>query len=56
MDTISLVIASALIFIPIFISYQEHLGLEKEIIISILRAIIQLIIVGYILDVIFGLE
>lgn len=56
MDTISLVIASVLILIPIFISYKEHLGLEKEIIISMLRAIIQLIIVGYVLDVIFGLE
>lgn len=56
MDTISLVIASVLILIPIFISYKEHLGLEKEIIVSILRAIIQLILVGYILDVIFGLE
>lgn len=56
MDTISLIIASVLILIPVFISYKEHLGLEKEIIVSILRAIIQLIIVGYILDVIFGLE
>lgn len=56
MSTISLVIASILIFIPIFISYKEDLGLEKEIIVSILRAIIQLIIVGYILDIIFGLE
>lgn len=56
MDTISLIISSLLILIPIFISYKEHLGLEKEIIISILRAIIQLIIVGYILDLIFGLE
>lgn len=56
MDTISLIIASALILIPIGISYKEHLGLEKEIIVSILRAIVQLIIVGYILDVIFGLE
>lgn len=56
MDTMSLVIASILIVIPIFISYKEHLGLEKEIIISILRAIIQLIIVGYVLDLIFGLE
>lgn len=56
MDTISLIIASGLILIPIFISYKEHLGLEKEIVISMLRAIIQLIVVGYILDVIFGLE
>lgn len=56
MDTISLIIASVLLVIPIFISYKEHLKLEKEIIVSILRAIIQLIIVGYILDIIFGLE
>lgn len=56
MDTMSLFIASALILIPIFISYKEHLGLEKEIIISILRAIIQLIIVGYVLEIIFGME
>ncbi len=40
MNTISLIIASALILIPIFISYKEDLGLEKEIIVSILRAII----------------
>lgn len=56
MATISLVIASVLILIPIFISYKEHLGLEKEIIISIIRAIVQLVIVGYILDAIFGLQ
>jgi len=56
MDTTSLVIASTLIIIPIFISYKEHLALEKEIIISVLRAVIQLILVGYVLDLIFGLE
>lgn len=56
MDTLSLIITSVLILIPIWISYKEHLGLGKEIITSILRAIIQLIIVGYILDIIFGLE
>ena len=56
MDTTSLIIASTLIIIPIFISYKEHLALEKEIIISVLRAVIQLAIVGYVLDIIFGLE
>jgi putative ABC transport system permease protein len=56
MDTTSLAIASTLIIIPIFISYKEHLALEKEIIISVLRAVIQLAIVGYVLDIIFGLE
>ena len=56
MSIISLFIASTLVIIPIFISYKEKLGLEKEIVVSILRAIVQLIIVGYILDVIFGLK
>lgn len=56
MNTLSLIIASFLIIIPIFISYKEELGLEKEILISILRAIVQLVVVGYILEFIFGLE
>ena len=38
------------------ISYRENLGLGKEIIVSIIRAIIQLIVIGYILDTIFGIE
>lgn len=56
MNTISLIIASALITIPIFISYKENLDLEKEIIISMIRAIIQLILVGYILEYVFNLK
>ncbi|MGY5267667.1 ABC transporter permease [Paraclostridium bifermentans] len=56
MNTISLIIASALIAIPIFISYKEDLKLEKEIIISMIRAIIQLILVGYILEYVFNLK
>lgn len=56
MSIMSLIIASVLILIPIGISYKQEIGLEKEIIVSILRAIVQLVIVGYILDVIFGLE
>lgn len=56
MESISLTIASSLIIIPMIISYRENLGLGKEIIVSIIRAIIQLIIIGYILDTIFGIE
>lgn len=56
MDIISLIIASVLMLIPIFISYKENLGLEKEIVISIVRAIIQLIIIAYILNTIFGMK
>lgn len=56
MESISLIIASSLIIIPMIISYRENLGLGKEIIVSIIRAIIQLIVIGYILDTIFGIE
>lgn len=56
MSTMSLIIASCLIAIPITISRKEKLGLEKEIIISMVRAIIQLLAVGYILDMVFGLN
>lgn len=56
MDTLSLIIASVLILIPIFVSYKEKLDLGKEIIVSMLRAVVQLVIVGYILDTIFGLQ
>lgn len=56
MSTLSLLAASILVMIPITISYREKLGLQKEMVVSILRAIIQLVIVGYILNFIFGLE
>lgn len=35
MSTLSLLLASGLLIIPMVISYHEHLQLEKEIIISI---------------------
>ncbi|MDP4143593.1 MAG: iron export ABC transporter permease subunit FetB [Bacillota bacterium] len=50
----SLLIASSLVIISLVFSYSQKLKLEKEIIIGIARAIIQLILVGYVLDFIFG--
>lgn len=52
----SLFIASSLIVISILFSYYQKLSLEKETIIGLIRAIIQLSIVGYILNFIFGLK
>lgn len=52
----SLLLASALVLISIFVSYRQELKLEKEIFISALRATIQLFVVGYILEYIFGSE
>ncbi len=56
MSNLSLVLASVLVLIPIYIARKEKLGLEKEIVISVIRAILQLLAVGYLLDFIFGLE
>ena len=56
MSIFSLIIASFLLIIPISISYKQKLHLEKELIISILRAIIQLVAVGYILEWVFNVR
>ena len=56
MSTEALVISSMLVAIPVFISYKDKLDLSRDIIFSVIRAVIQLIIVGYLLDFIFGLE
>lgn len=56
MSIASLLTASILVMIPIAISNKEKLGLEKEIITSIFRAIIQLFIVAYILNLIFAMN
>ncbi|MDO5037785.1 MAG: iron export ABC transporter permease subunit FetB [Tissierellia bacterium] len=59
MNTISihsLVISSSLVFICLFFSYWQKLKLEKEIIVGVLRAVLQLVLVGYILDYIFGTD
>ena len=52
----SLLIASSLVMVSLLFSYFQKLKLEKETIISIIRAIIQLIAVSYILEYIFGLD
>lgn len=52
----SLVMALALVAIALLISGKEKLGLEKDIIWSVTRAIIQLIIVGYVLKYIFNID
>jgi putative ABC transport system permease protein len=52
----SLMIASLLVIVSLLFSYFQKLKLEKETIISVIRAVIQLIAVGYILEFIFGLN
>ncbi|MGT2686508.1 ABC transporter permease [Streptococcus porcinus] len=50
----SLLLASSLVLITLFFSYWQKLKLEKEIIVGAIRAVIQLLIVGFVLDYIFG--
>lgn len=52
----SLLIASSLVLITLIFSYWQKLKLEKETIICVVRAVIQLVAVGYVLEYIFGLQ
>ncbi|WP_337263546.1 MULTISPECIES: iron efflux ABC transporter permease subunit FetB [unclassified Serratia (in: enterobacteria)] len=52
----SLGLSMILVVVAILISHREKLALEKEIIWSICRAVVQLIIVGYVLKSIFALN
>ena len=46
----------ALVLVAIVISYREKLALEKDIVWSICRAVVQLVIVGYVLKYLFDLN
>ena len=52
----SLALALILVVIALLVSGKERLGLEKDIIWSVARAIVQLVIVGYVLKYIFDLN
>jgi len=60
MDTkltlLSLILSSALTVLPILFSYKQKLGLEKDILIGLVRAVIQLVFIGYILTFVFGIN
>ncbi len=51
---LSLATSSSLVLITLFFSYRQKLSLEKDIVIAVLRAVIQLVIVGYVLEYVFG--
>lgn len=52
----SLILASILLVVPLIVSYKQNLGIEKEIVWSVLRAIVQLFAVGYLLEYIFNIK
>ncbi|MDV7693898.1 iron export ABC transporter permease subunit FetB [Pediococcus parvulus] len=49
----SLTLAMLLVMIALWIGYREKLGIDREIIIGVIRAVIQLFVVGYLLKYIF---
>lgn len=55
-SVVSLLLASSLVVMTLFFSYWQKLGLGKEIIVGAVRAVIQLLIVGFVLDYIFGYQ
>ncbi|MGC6387022.1 iron efflux ABC transporter permease subunit FetB [Ewingella sp. S1.OA.A_B6] len=52
----SLALALTLVVVALLVSKKEKLGLEKDIVWSVARAIVQLVIVGYVLKYIFDVN
>lgn len=55
-DITSLLTASSLVMVALFFSYWQRLKLEKDLLFSVFRAIVQLVAVGFVLEYVFGLE
>ncbi|WP_086429400.1 ABC transporter permease [Staphylococcus cornubiensis] len=56
MSTTSLLLTSLLLLIPILVSFKERLHIAKDLIVAAIRAVIQLVIIGYLLEFVFKLE
>lgn len=50
----SLLLTSSLVLITLTFSYWQRLKLEKEILIGVVRAVVQLVLVGFVLEYVFG--
>lgn len=56
MSTTALALTGLLLLFPIIVSYKEKLHIIKDLLIATVRAIIQLIILGFLLHFIFGVN
>jgi len=56
MSNVSLALTFTLVLIALALSYKEKLGLEKDMLIGSIRAVVQLTIIGFILKFIFHLD
>lgn len=50
----SLLLTSSLVLITLTFSYWQRLKLEKDILIGVVRAVVQLVLVGFVLEYVFG--
>lgn len=48
------VAATAVVFLAVFLSFYQKLGLEMEMVVAIVRAFLQLSIIGFVLQFIFN--
>lgn len=55
-NNVSLMFATILVIVAILIVHREKLGLEKDIIYSVIRAVVQLVVVGYVLRYVFNVD
>jgi len=56
MNNFSLVLTFSLVLLSLALSYKEKLGLEKDMLIGSLRAVVQLTLIGFVLKFIFSLD
>lgn len=56
MNDLSLAMTFVLVLLAIYLSYKDKIGLEKEIIIGSIRAVVQLTAIGFVLTYVFNLD
>ncbi|MEB8099518.1 ABC transporter permease [Staphylococcus xylosus] len=56
MSTTALALTGLLLLFPIIVSYKEKLHIIKDLLVATLRAVVQLVILGYLLHFIFGVN
>ncbi|GMB01416.1 iron export ABC transporter permease subunit FetB [Pelosinus sp. IPA-1] len=56
MNNLSLILTFSLVLLSLALSYKEKLGLEKDMLIGSLRAVVQLTLIGFVLKFIFALD
>src|SRR5699024_16707 len=53
-NNLSLALSFVLVLVSLYFGFKEKLGIDKDIIIGVVRAVIQLFVVGYVLKYVIG--